>query len=110
MNKREWRKCYKDLRDEIDQVRRECAEQLGKAEHSRDYYKSLCEEKQVAGRTVVSERDALRLWQLRVREAWNSRGGMWITELEAAIESDVEPKEGESFVGQITDHTRILGG
>jgi len=36
MNKREWRKCYKDLRDEIDRVRRECAKQLEGARREKD--------------------------------------------------------------------------
>jgi len=71
MNKREWRKCYKDLLNEIDQVRRECAEQLEKAERGRDYYKTLCQEKQAAVEKVADQRDALLAWQRRAREAWD---------------------------------------
>ena len=65
MNKREWRKCYKDLRDEIDQVRRECAEQVEEARREKDNanfwhmsYESLDRASTEAWDKMLAERDA----------------------------------------------------
>jgi len=113
MNKRQWRECYKDIRNEIDQVRRECAEELRRdnvrlaTELAR--VQGLCEALKYSATIVnlrereneaLKESEGLLAWQRRVREGWNEYAVCtgYNTRLRQAIES--EP-DRQAYLAQI---------